>query len=634
MQNASTDSHLQQDLDVIARVFDEASVIIHGVEGVISHWTTGCERMYGWRRDEALGSVVHDLLRTKLPRPVDDIRREVHAGITWEGDIVHYHRDGHPLTVATRWVVFDPSSIAPVVIQTNTDVSETRKIQNDLANREAHLTSILATVPDSMVVIDEVGSVTSFSSAAEDLFGYGASEVIGRNVRMLLPSPYREEHDRYISTYLHTGKPRIIGHGRVVKGRKKDGSTFPMELSVGEAVSNGIRIFTGFIRDVTAKQRIEEELRQAQKMEAVGQLTGGLAHDFNNLLTVISGNLEMLEPLLSEDSQRQLLLEAQEAAHDGAKLTSQLLAFGRRQPLNPESIDVGSLLSSFSELLRRTLGETVELRTKVKGSNLTALVDKSQLQSALLNVALNARDAMVEGGSLTLDISRVRLDVDYAQMYPELRPGDYVLIAVTDTGVGMSENVKAHAFEPFFTTKGVGAGTGLGLSMVYGFVKQLGGHIQLYSELGEGTTVRIYLPAVNNPIDEIDRQRTVEQIPGSGTEHILVVEDDDRVRRVVISRLLKAGYFVVEARDAASALEVLATKQPIDLLFTDIIMPGGKNGDDLAKDAVQLRPDLKVLFTSGYAEPSIAKHSIPATSWLKKPYTAQELALRLRELLG
>ncbi|OCJ16439.1 hybrid sensor histidine kinase/response regulator [Rhizobium sp. AC44/96] len=622
-----------QDLDVIARVFDDISVIIHGVDGVISHWTSGCERLYGWKRMEAVGQVVHRLLRTKLPRSIEDIRRDVYAGLTWEGDVVHHHKDGHPMTIATRWVVFDANSPAPVVIQTNTDVSETRKVQEDLAGREAHLRSILATVPDSMVVIDETGSIASFSSAAEQLFGYSSREVIGRNVRMLMPSPYREEHDRYIADYLRTGKARIIGLGRVVKGRKKDGSIFPMELSVGETVTNDTRIFTGFIRDLTSRQRIEEELRQSQKMEAVGQLTGGIAHDFNNLLTVISGNLEMLESSLHDEAQKELLREAQDAADDGAKLTSQLLSFGRRQPLDPKSVDVGSLLSSFSELLRRTLGEAIELRTRIRGSGHTALVDSSQLQNALLNLALNARDAMPTGGSLTLEISRAQLDRDYANMYPQVRPGDYVLVAVTDTGTGMSEEVKARAFEPFFTTKGVGSGTGLGLSMVYGFVKQLGGHIQLYSEIDKGTTIRIYLPAVGAaPMrDPRDAARPDAQL--GGREKILVVEDDERVRRIVVARLTKAGYSVIEASTGAHALEFLSKDEPIDLLFTDIVMPGGMTGDELARRAVLLRPDLKVLFTSGYAEPSIARRPIPKASWLKKPYTAQDLAIRLRQLL-
>lgn len=621
-----------QDLDVIARVFDDISVIIHGVDGVISHWTSGCERLYGWKRAEAVEQVVHRLLRTKLPRSIEDIRRDVYAGLAWEGDVVHHHKDGHPMTIATRWVVVDATSPAPVVIQTNTDVSETRKVQDDLAGREAHLSSILATVPDPMVVIDEAGSVTSFSSAAEKLFGYSPREVIGRNVRMLMPSPYREEHDRCIADYLRTGSARIIGLGRVVKGRKKDGSTFPMELSVGEAVSNSTRIFTGFIRDLTSRQRTEEELRQSQKMEAVGQLTGGLAHDFNNLLTVISGNLEMLNASLTDEVQRELVREAQDAANDGAKLTGQLLAFGRRQPLSPKSVDAGALVASFSDLLRRTLGEAIELRTAIRGNDLAALVDSSQLQNALLNLALNARDAMPTGGSLTIEISRAQLDRDYAEMYPQVGPAEYVLLAVTDTGAGMSDEVKAHAFEPFFTTKGVGAGTGLGLSMVYGFVKQLGGHIQLYSEIDKGTTIRIYLPAVGATPVRDGEPASAEAQPG-GTEKILVVEDDERVRRIVVARLVKAGYSVIEASTGAHALEFLSSNEPMDLLFTDIVMPGGMRGDELARQAVLLRPDLKVLFTSGYAEPSIARRPLPKASWLKKPYTAQDLAIRLRQLL-
>jgi PAS domain S-box-containing protein len=340
--------------------------------------------------------------------------------------------------------------------------------------------------------------VLSFSKAAETLFGMSAEEICGRNVSNLMPNPYRDAHDGYIDHYLTTGEKRIIGYGRVVTGQRADGSQFPMELHVGETTANGERIFTGFLRDLTSRFKIEEDLRQSQKMEAVGQLTGGIAHDFNNLLTVISGNLEMIEDKLPPGQLRDILREAQDAAADGAKLTGQLLAFGRRQPLNPKPADLGQLLTGFSDLLRRTLGENIKLSTVISGSGLNVLVDSSQLQNAILNIALNARDAMPKGGSLTTEISRVHLDADYAKMYPEVRSGNFVLISMTDTGTGMSEEVKKRAIEPFFTTKGVGAGTGLGLSMVYGFVKQSGGHLQLYSESGRGTTIRIYLPAMSS----------------------------------------------------------------------------------------------------------------------------------------
>ncbi|MDK1491245.1 PAS domain S-box protein [Sinorhizobium sp. 7-81] len=521
-----------------------------------------------------------------------------------------------------------------VVEQASSDITNLKRAQADLAAREAHLRSILDTVPEAMVVINESGAISSFSAAAERLFGYAESDVVGSNVKILMPSPHREAHDHYLNNYLRTGERRIIGIGRVVAGLRKDGTVFPMELSVGEAMSDGRRIFTGFIRDLTSRQRIEEELRQAQKMEAVGQLTGGLAHDFNNLLTVITGNLEMIEARLQDERLKGFLREAQAAADDGAKLTAQLLAFGRRQPLNPKLVDVGELVTNFSKLLTRTLGETIDLSTIVNGSSNLALIDVSQLQNSLLNLGLNARDAMQDGGRLTIEISTTILGRDYALMYPEIRMGHYVLVAVTDTGVGMTEDVRRHAFEPFYTTKGTGAGTGLGLSMVYGFVKQSGGHIQLYSELDRGTSVRIFLPAARgeSQLAQIgaDENAAPEPIP-TGHETILVVEDDARVRRVVVSRLRDAGYSVIEAEAGAQALQLLAEHPEVSLVFTDMIMPGGMNGGELAQHVRSLRPNVKTLLTSGYAEPNAAGGA--AGSWLQKPYTARELAVRLRELL-
>ncbi len=625
-------------LDEIAQVLDGASVIIHGVDGVISHWTAGSEDLYGWRREQAIGRVVHDLLQTSFPEPIEAIRAQVRSHGTWTGELLHQHRDGSPVAVASRWVALRSELGADLlVLQTNNDISGLKHAQNDLAAREAHLRSILETVPEAMVVIDEVGTITSFSAAAERLFGYAESEVVGRNVSMLMPSPHREAHDAYLLRYLTTGERRIIGYGRVVSGVRKDGTSFPMELSVGEARSSGKRIFTGFVRDLTSRQKIEEELRQAQKMEAVGQLTGGIAHDFNNLLTVISGNLEMAEARLTDPKIRVLLREAQDAADDGAKLTGQLLAFGRRQPLNPQLVDVGQLVGSFAALLRRTLGESIELRTVVNGTALMALVDTSQLQSALLNLALNARHAMPRGGRLTVELSHAHIDRDYAAMYPLLRTGDFILISVTDTGSGMPPDVRERAFEPFFTTKPVGAGTGLGLSMVYGFLRQSGGHVQLYSEVGQGTSVRMFLPASSAPLKQGQDDAAAEATPAtlpSGHETILLVEDDSRVRRVATARLEEAGYRVIEATNGAEALDALSLHPEVDLLFTDIVMPGGMTGDELARAARRSRPDIKVLFTSGYAEPNLAGRDFAALgSWLKKPYTARQLATRLRELL-
>jgi PAS domain S-box-containing protein len=631
----------EHDLAALVALLDEANVVVHGIDSVIRHWTAGCERLYGWTRDEALGQMVHSLLGTCFPEPLDDIRAKLRERGTWNGELTHSHRNGHSIAISSRWVAVG-SRTSPdfLIMQMNNDITALKSAQDDLAAREVHLRSILDTVPEAMVVIDESGSVSSFSAAAEKLFGYASADVCGRNVSMLMPSPDREAHDGYIEHYLRTGERRIIGYGRVVTGQRKDGSRFPMELAIGEARTSGKRIFTGFIRDLSSRPKIEEELRQAQKMEAVGQLTGGIAHDFNNLLTVISGNLEMVERRVVDERLRALVHEAQDAADDGARLTSQLLAFGRRQPLNPRLTDVGALVLAFSDLLRRTLGETIELRTIVTGSLHRAMIDPSQLQNALLNLALNARDAMERGGRLTVEISHTRLDRDYAQMYPQVRTGNFVLIAITDTGTGMSAEVKERAFEPFYTTKSVGAGTGLGLSMVYGFVKQSGGHIQLYSEAGQGTSVRLFLPAMSTggPPDRLQGRSGAEEEADAvvgGDEVILVVEDDVRVRRVAVARLKDTGYRVIEAGSGAEALALVDAHPEIDLLFTDVVMPGGMNGDELAKAVRAIKPRIKVLFTSGYAEPSIAGRELAeAGSWLKKPYTARELAGRLRELLG
>jgi signal transduction histidine kinase/ActR/RegA family two-component response regulator len=453
-----------------------------------------------------------------------------------------------------------------------------------------------------------------------------------------MPPPHSEEYDRHIRNFRETGERTIIGIGREVVGLRKDGSTFPMDLSVGEAKQEGESNFVGVIHDLTEHKRTSEQLVQAQKMETVGQLSGGIAHDFNNLLTVIVGNAEFLsEQLKARPDLQRLADDIARAGDRGSELTQRLLAFSRRQTLSPVKFDCNALLDSMRKLLRRTLREDIEITTAFDCDVVSAFADPAQLESAVLNLALNAQDAMPAGGRLSLVTANVSLNEDYQSAHPEVRPGEYLMIAMTDNGEGMPKEVLDRVFEPFFTTKEVGKGSGLGLSMVYGFVKQSNGHVAIYSEPGLGTTVRIYLPAVlvkavATPVSSQMQPQALE----TGRETVLVVEDDQFVRSYAVNCLESLGYRVIPAIDGADALQKLANGGNADVLFTDIVMPGGINGWELAERAVEARRDLHVLLTSGYAlETLSASGRLPGgVAILNKPYRKADLARRLRELLS
>jgi PAS domain S-box-containing protein len=508
----------------------------------------------------------------------------------------------------------------------------------------AKLRGILESAVTAIITIDDKGLIESVNPATEQLFGYPAAELIGQNVKLLMPEPYRAEHGRYIDSYLKTGTKKIIGIGREVSGRRKDGATFPVHLAVSEFQADGRRYFTGMVHDLSDRKHIEEALReserrlaQAQKMEAVGQLTGGIAHDFNNLLLVITGNLELLDEQLERDDLRSLLKEAQDAAQLGSQLTHQLLSFARRRHTDPHVIVLNDLVVRVADLLRRTLGEHISLANSLTPNLWETRADPGQFQSAIVNMAVNARDAMPNGGKLVVETRNVVLDADHADLHPELKPGEYVQLSVSDTGTGMPPEIRDRVFEPFFTTKEKGRGTGLGLAMVYGFIKQSGGHVTIYSEVGHGTTINLYFPrVVTASAEQKQSGAAMSKVDPQARETILVVEDDERVRVLTVTRLKMIGYRVLEASDGRKALEVLQGGDRVDLVFTDLIMPGGLSGREVANRARELKPGIKVLLTSGYAEELVRGDELEQEQLrvLRKPYRQADLVMALRDVLG
>lgn len=520
------------------------------------------------------------------------------------------------------------------------------KIDLELANRAAedalkqgaeYIGAIMNNVADAVIAIDHRGTIESFNSAAERSFGYTAEEVIGRNVKMLMPEPYAGEHDSYLARYLETGEAQMLGQpAREVIGRRKNGAICQLELAISETRIGDQPKFIGVARDITARKETEAQLRQAQKMEAVGQLTGGVAHDFNNLLAVVLGNLDLTADILDDDDPAgELIDKAIGAAERGANLTQRLLAFSRKQALQPEVIDCGQIVDNMEDLLRRTLGETIDIETSANPDLWLCAADPSQLENSILNLAINARDAMPRGGKLTIEVANAKLDDDYAAAQADVEPGEYVMVAVSDTGTGIPPDELGRVFDPFFTTKQVGQGSGLGLSMVYGFAKQSGGHSVIYSEFGEGTTVKLYLPQTRDSRSSTPREtRAVEKLEGR-EESILVVEDDPDVRTLTITVLGNLGYSVLEAGTAAAALELLDRTPHIDLMLTDVVLPEGMHGPELANEARRRRPELRILYMSGYTENAIdhQQRLDPAAELVQKPFRKRDLAEKVRHAL-
>ncbi len=488
------------------------------------------------------------------------------------------------------------------------------------------------TMVDGLIVIDTSGIIHYVNPACQTLFGYEKDALIGRNVKMLMPSPFREGHDGYLARHRETGVKRIIGIGRELQGMRADGTIFPMYLSVGQARTGHDEIFVGIIYDLTDKKRAEETILHHQKLDAIGQLSGGIAHDFNNILSVIGGNLEMVAAVDLPPAARRAVARAQDAATRAARITQRLLAFARKQPLNRQPVDINRAIEDMSEILQRAIGPNINVRMYLGKITSSVETDIDQFETAILNLALNARDAMPSGGDLTIETEAVSFDEDprIAQDTPR---GDYVRVSVSDTGVGMTPEVCARAIEPFFTTKDVGSGTGLGLSMVYGFMKQIGGHARLYSEVGRGTRVSLFFPDKQAP-KRGTTKAIDDQTPNGNGELVLVVEDDPDVRLVTVSRLEGLGYRVKVAVDGPSALQIVRSQPDIDLALIDVVMPGGMDGHAVADEIEKIAPSTRLILTSGYSPRMAASGGKTDRPFLQKPSTRTQLAQLLRRVLS
>jgi PAS domain S-box-containing protein len=509
------------------------------------------------------------------------------------------------------------------------DISERKRTQKALNQEIEERRRIFETSQDLILVTDTAGNFVQVSPSSMTILGYRPQEMIGRSaVEFIHPDDLDSTREEMRSA--RRGHQMRNFETRYVH---KDGQA--VTLTWMGTWSEPVRrhFFVG--RDLTEKRAAEAQFRQAQKMEAVGQLTGGVAHDFNNILTVITGTIGILTDALADRPQLVAVAKMiDEAAERGASLTKHLLAFARRQPLQPREVDVNALILETAKLLHPTLGEQIEIAPLLAEDAWTALVDPSQLTTAILNLALNARDAMPAGGKRALETNNIYLDEGYASMHSEVTVGNYVMIAVSDTGSGIPAADLEKVFDPFFTTKEVGKGTGLGLSMVFGFVKQSNGHIKIYSEEGHGTTVKIYLPRATGLDQTVAELSASSRIEG-GHEVVLVVEDDALVRRYVITQIESLGYATLEVGNAAEALDVIGNAATIDLLFTDMIMPGAMNGRQLVDEALKRRPSLKTLFTSGYTENAIVHHGRldSGVLLLAKPYRKSDLARMIRMAL-
>jgi len=635
-ESKRTQQALSQQIEERRRIFESSQdlILVTDSRGLVVQISPSCEAILGYRPEEMVGRSGTEFIHPgDLETSQQEMRTSRRGQRTKISDTRCIHKDGRAVPLSWLGTWSEPVRRHFFV---GRDMTESRLAQETLRESEQLARGIIDTALDAFVQMDDDGTISDWNSQAEKIFGWSRSEALGQNLgELIIPHIHRAAHKSGLQRFLRTGEGHILGHRLEIEARRRDGKEIKVELSITALRRRNGVVFNGFVRDLTDKIAAEDRIRQAEKMEAVGQLTGGIAHDFNNILTVITGTIEILAEAVENDPQLAAITKMiDEAAARGADLTQHLLAFARKQPLQPRETDLNTLIIETSKLLRPTLGEQIEIESVFEDEACLATVDPNQLATAILNLAINARDAMPHGGKLIIETRSAVLDENYASTHSDVRPGRYALIAVSDTGTGIPAAILDKVFNPFFTSKQPGKGTGLGLSMVYGFVKQSAGHIKIYSEEGHGTTIKIYLPPGTGV--SLAPEAAIAPVIQGGNETILVVEDDRLVREYVLTQLRSLGYVTLDAANGAEALAIIAAGNQFDLLFTDMIMPGAMNGRQLATEVQKSKPGLKVLFTSGYTENAIIHHGRLDTGvlLLAKPYRKSDMAGMIRKALA
>jgi PAS domain S-box-containing protein len=627
--------------ELLVQSVTDYAIFMLDLQGRVASWNAGARRFKGYEAAEIIGE---HFSRFYTPEdrqkgiPAIALETAAREG-RFETEAWRVRKDG-----SRFWahVIMDPirdfSGALIGYAEVTRDLTERKSAEEELRRSEERFRLLVQSVTDyAIYMLDPKGNITSWNPGAERFKGYGAGEIIGQNF-----SRFYSDEDR------EAGIPRMALQTAEREGRfeaegwriRKDGSRFWASVIIDRILGDDGELlgFAKITRDLTDKRATEERLRQSQKMEAVGQLTGGLAHDFNNLLTGISGSLEMMQVRLAQGRLAEVerySLAAQGAIKRAAALTHRLLAFSRRQTLDPRATNTNRLIAGLDELIRRTMGPAIEVEVVGASGLWATFVDPNQLENAILNLCINARDAMPDGGKLTIETANRWLD-ERAARQQDLPVGQYVSVCVTDTGTGMTPDVVAKAFDPFFTTKPLGEGTGLGLSMVYGFARQSGGQVRIYSEVGQGTTMCIYLPRHHEDVagDDEPAPSPVREVAGEG-EVVLVIDDEPTIRMLIGEVLADSGYAVIEAPDGPAGLRVLESNARIDLLITDVGLPGGMNGRQVADAARVSRPDLKILFITGYAENAVVGNGRLEKGMfvVTKPFQMDALAARIREII-